>query len=99
MKLSERLPVGANATVLEYESNWLITNAMYRLAIERSRQAMEIDSSRVRLYQQMFVCYSKLNDVKGLYYYQEECFSKFGKEACVKKQDKVVIHEHYNKYD
>ncbi|XP_060561315.1 uncharacterized protein LOC132721080 [Ruditapes philippinarum] len=99
MMLSERLPVGANATVLEYESNWLITNAMYRLAIERSRQAMEIDSSRVRLYQQMFVCYSKLNDVKGLYYYQEKCFSKFGKEACVKKQDKVVIHEHYNKYD
>lgn len=96
-QLAETPPIGDNATVLEYEANWLVSNGLYQLATERISQALKLDKSRARLYQQMIVCYFKMGDKNMVYHYQEECFRRFGKQLCARQQDKVVLNEEYNR--
>lgn len=94
------LPVGRNATVLEYEANWLITNELYEKAVERILSALEIsDPPRIRLYQQLVVCYHKMGDQENVSRFSNECVRRFGRQKCYTQQPKVVLHEEYSRFD
>ena len=98
MNISRNLPVGNNATVLEYEVSWLMTNALYDKAIERVKRALEINQTRVRLYQQLIVCYVKLRKSDLVAHANNQCISRFGRQKCSTPQPKVVLHDDYTRF-
>ena len=93
-----------DTSILEYEANWLITNALYSKAIWRLNTAFEANRKlhlrpRVRLFQLLLVCYSKLNEWDKVKSTRNKCFALYGRETCLKQQDKIVRHIEYQQFD
>ena len=98
-RIAEALPLGMNATILEYETNWLLTAGLYEVAIGRAKRSLELDQSRVRVFQQLMVAYAKINEWGEVEKYQNLCFSVHGQIACEKQQDKIVLYNEYRQFD
>lgn len=99
IQVSDQLPIGVNATVLEYEASWLLSNGLYEKAIERAQRALEIGVPRVRLYQQLVVCYLKLGKQELATRANRDCIDMFGRQECGAPQPKVVLHDEYTRFD
>ena len=98
-KMAETLPLGMNATILEYETNWLLTSGLYELAITRAKRSLELDQSRVRVFQQLIVAFAKMEKWSEVKRYETLCFKIHGQSACETKQDKIVLHNEYRQFD
>lgn len=98
-KMADELPLGNNATVLEYETGWLITSGLYELAAARAKRSLELDHSRVRVFHQLMVAYGKVDKWTEVEKYQNLCFKHHGQETCETKQEKVVLHDEYRQFE
>ena len=98
-KFADNLPLGTNATILEYEVGWLLTAGLYDLAVERAKQSLELDSSRVRIFQLLMVAYGRTHKWKEVRKIQQECFTLHSQEKCESHQEKVVLHGEYKQFE
>ena len=98
-KMAETLPVGTNATVLEYETNWLLTSGLYELAAARGKLSLELDKTRVRVFQQLMVAYARMERWREVKKYQFMCYNIHGQGACESQHEKVVLHKDYRQFD
>ena len=73
-----RIPVGTNATILEYEGSWCITYGLYEEAVIRLRTAAELDSRKVRPYQLLAIEYKKLKMDNQMIKILEKCYKNNG---------------------
>ena len=98
-KMAETLPVGTNATVLEYETNWLLTSGLNELAVARGKLSLELDKSRVRVFQQLMVAFARMEKWREVKKYQLLCYNIHGQSACESQHEKVVLHNDYRQFD
>ena len=90
-----RIPVGTNATILEYEGSWCITYGLYEEAVIRLKTAVELDSRKVRPYQLLAIVYKKLKMDDQMRKILEKCYKNNGIDICSNLQQKTVLHEQY----
>ncbi|XP_064651568.1 uncharacterized protein LOC135502546 [Lineus longissimus] len=93
-KLGEKIPLGTNATILEYEGSWLNTLGLYDLAIKRLELALKLDASRVRSYQLLTICLGHIGQQAKAGVVYSTCRQRFGK-SCDVPQPRVVLHQDY----
>ncbi|XP_014674543.1 PREDICTED: uncharacterized protein LOC106814710 [Priapulus caudatus] len=96
LHLAEGIPVGSNATVLEYEASWLMTFGHHRQAIVRLRHAIALGSTRRRPYQLLYTAYTGLGAASDARAAMRECAAAHGEQVCRTPQAKVVLHQEYN---
>ena len=95
-KIYSAMPVGKNATILEYEGSWLFTAGLYDKAVERLETAIEINSSRWRPYQLLGMSYVKLENWQKAKDVELRCFRRHSERKCRSAQDRIVLNEEYN---
>ena len=98
-KQADELPLGNNSTVLEYETGWLLSAGLNDLAAKRAERSLELDKSRVRVFQLLMVAYGRANLWKEVEKYQNLCFSLHSQEVCETNQEKLVLHDEYRQFD
>ena len=94
-RIADGIPVGTNATVLEYEGSWLMTYGLRQLATERLETAVTLDKSRIRAYQLLGLIYRDIGRVDDSRNIITECYRHNGKESCNVIQPKIVLHRDY----
>ncbi|KAL3857570.1 hypothetical protein ACJMK2_012221 [Sinanodonta woodiana] len=97
--LARKIPLGNNATILEYEGSWLFNAGQYRKCAERLEYAIEINNSRIRPYQLLGMSYIELKDWKRAHEVENECFRLHTEPECMKPQSKIVINDEYRPLD
>lgn len=89
------LPIGKNASVLEYEGSWLVTLQLYEKAVERLNAAIALDTSSVRVWQLLSFALDKLDDKEKASAAQLQCHKIHGREACLKRTEKITLNPEY----
>ena len=86
------IPIGTNATVLEYEGSWLYTYGLYEKAIERLEVALQLDRSRIKVYQLLSLSYGAIGKVSFGNQVFSQCIALYGAD-CSQPQPKVILHK------
>ncbi|KAK3581733.1 hypothetical protein CHS0354_000117 [Potamilus streckersoni] len=97
--VARNIPLGDNATILEYEGSWLFNAGQYRKCAERLEYAIAINNSRIRPYQLLGLSYIELKDWKRAHEVEHECFRLHTETECMKPQSKLVLNEEYRSLD
>ncbi len=96
LEIADAIPIGRNATVLEYEGSWLLTFQLLDLAIERLEASIVLDAKRVRPYQLLIIAYQEKGLVKRAAHVQQQCFRLQGVNKCNQPQPKLVLYHDIN---
>ena len=94
-QIADSIPIGRNATILEYEGSWLMTYGLRQLAMERLEVAIELDVSRIRAFQLLSLIYRDMGRNQDARRVSAKCFKNNGKDACMKAQPQIVLHPEY----
>ena len=89
---AQGIPIGTNATVLEYEGSWLYTYGLYRKAIERLEAALQLDKTRIKVYQLLSLCYKDIGKIPVANQIINQCVQLY-KSSCLEQQPKVILHK------
>lgn len=95
-QLAEKIPLGSNSTVLEYEASWLITFGLNSFAIDRLNYSIELGSTRIRPWQLLYTAHRSLGLTDKANECMKRCFALHGQQACRTPQPKVILHPEYN---
>ncbi|XP_074641080.1 uncharacterized protein LOC141898848 [Tubulanus polymorphus] len=94
--IAKMIPLGRNATILEYEGSWLKTLGKPKKAIERLKLAIDLDPNRIRAYQLLKYIYNDLHDRKSATDIHNKCAKLHGHSICNKLQPRTILHKDYD---
>lgn len=92
------MPIGLNATILEYEASWLYTAGLYSKAVDRLERTIHLSDNRIRPFQILGASYANLDDYSKAKETEDRCISIHGPSACRQPQPRIVIHDEYNAF-
>lgn len=92
------MPIGLNATILEYEASWLYTAGLYSKAVDRLERTIHLSDKRIRPFQILGASYANLDDYSKAKETEDRCISIHGPSACRQPQPRIVIHDEYNAF-
>lgn len=92
------MPIGLNATILEYEASWLYTAGLYNKAVDRLERTIDLSDKRIRPFQILGASYANLDDYTKAKETEDRCISIHGPSACRQPQPRIVIHDEYNAF-
>ncbi|XP_067123950.1 uncharacterized protein [Centruroides vittatus] len=91
---ADKISIGSNSTLLQYEASWLMTLDLPNLAIDRLQRALQIDPQCVRCWQLLYVILDKTNPEKAKEI-PNRCYSLINKEICDTPTEKIILHPEY----
>lgn len=95
-KLADGLPVGTNATILEYEGSWLLTFGLLQLAEERLLTALQLGNPTARLFQILVKAFLEQNKLDHARKAEQLCIDRWGMETCRTPQPRIILHKDYD---
>jgi tetratricopeptide (TPR) repeat protein len=69
------MPIGLNATILEYEASWLYTAGLYSKAVDRLERTIQLSDNRIRPFQILGASYANLDDYSKAKETEDRCIS------------------------
>jgi hypothetical protein len=93
-RLGDKIPLGTNATILEYEGSWLNTLGLHKLAIERLELALRLEPGRIRSYQLLTICLGHVGQRRKAGVVYRACRQRFG-QSCDVPQPRVILYQDY----
>ncbi|XP_064612612.1 uncharacterized protein LOC135476506 [Liolophura sinensis] len=95
-KLADSLPIGTNATILEYEGSWLLTFGLLQLAEERLLTALQLGNPTARLFQILVKTFLEQNKFNHARKAEQLCIDSLGLDTCRTPQPRIILHEGYD---
>ena len=94
-EIAKTIPIGSNATILEYEGAWLVRFNRYQKAVERLASSINLDASRVGAFQLLSHCFYKLGQETEAKKVMLKCIQLNGKPNCTTPKEGIILHEDY----
>ncbi|KAL3856509.1 hypothetical protein ACJMK2_011259 [Sinanodonta woodiana] len=93
------LPLGINATVLEYEASWLKAFDLLPLAVAKLEYAIKLDPSKVRPYILLAGIYTQSGNKTDASNMLKACVKRFGGNRCNSVPSKIVHRDNQLLYE
>ena len=97
LKMASNIPLGLNATILEYEGYWMLRYGLYKLAQDQLLFANRLDNSRVgpyRLLIRLFHYFKQEDLVRNVL---DTCMVLHERSKCVSEYEVIKLHDGYFK--
>ena len=94
-KLASEVPLGYNATILEYESFWLIKYGVYKLAEDKLLFANRLDQSRIGPYQLLIGLFRGFGQETLVKNVLDACTALHKKAECLGIYSPIQLHDSY----
>lgn len=92
---ADRIPVGTNATVLEYEGDWLRHFGLYSKAEERFLFSNRLDPSRIGPFRAMLSMFKKLGVASNYQSVLDACMQVHTLNNCLEQYQPLRFHDDY----
>ncbi|XP_041347448.1 uncharacterized protein LOC121367376 isoform X2 [Gigantopelta aegis] len=94
-EIAKTIPIGSNATILEYEGSWLVRFKRYQKAAERLASSVNLDFTRVGAFQLLAHCFFKMGQEAEAKKIMLKCAELNGKQKCTTPKERIILHEDY----
>ncbi|XP_050410788.1 uncharacterized protein LOC126825253 [Patella vulgata] len=92
---AKSIPTGRNATVLNYEGNWLFNLGAFEQAVRRLEASLSIDQSIINNYQLLSNIYYYHGDRRQASTIMEKCYKLYNKNTCSEATPPRTLHSNY----
>ncbi|WAR03213.1 hypothetical protein MAR_009771 [Mya arenaria] len=94
-EVANRIPVGTNATILEYEGDWLSHFGLYDKAIERLIHSNALVPKRLGPYQLLLDVYRRTGEASYYNKVLDACSQFHQQNTCLKPYNSIQLHSEY----
>ncbi|KAK6191859.1 hypothetical protein SNE40_003443 [Patella caerulea] len=92
---AKTIPIGMNATVLNYEGNWLFNLGAFEQAARRLEASLWIDQSIINNYQLLSNIYYHHGDRRQASNIMKKCYELYNKKKCSGTTPPRILHSNY----
>ena len=97
LKMASNIPLGQNATILEYEGYWLLHYGLYKLAQDKLMFANRLETSRIGPYQLLIRLFHYFKQEDLVRNVLDSCLVKHDRSKCVSQYQVIKMHDGYFK--
>ena len=95
LKMASNIPLGQNATILEYEGYWLLHHGLYEIAQDKLMFANRLDTSRIGPYQLLIRLFHYFKQEDLVRNVLDSCLVKHDRSKCVSEYQAIKLHNGY----